>query len=388
MLAAFGVLVSSSSAAPGPRTSVINGLEAAPGSFPYMAFVVFSNEAETDLCSGTVVSSNVVLTAAHCVLNETFTTLHNPSNFTVVTGNVDWASGEKTVSTVSRVAVSPTFAYLVPSYTPVRGDAAVLQLSTPVSAPPIKLATSQTWGPGTEAVMAGWGLTSAGGEIPETLHFGEAVVQTTEYCGSKFSYFDSSSTLCVLDYPEYRYAACHGDSGGPLLMIAPGTTSEPLEIGIASFGGASCPTNAPQYYTRADSVASWISQKVSEWAPPPPAPAPAPAPAPTLKPTLPRLTGGWARTYTKRSLEQHLGAQFRGHRAYRTSCSAVNATKQKCSVSWWVGKRDYWGHVTIYYVFEGGKVVWNDRYTIKMVNNYCYYYSGHRASCPIKTFRR
>jgi len=44
--------------------------------------------------------------------------------------------------------------------------------------------------------------------------------------------------------------------------------------------------------------------------------------------------------------------------------------------------------VTIYYLLEGGKTVWNDRYSIKKVNDYCYWHSGHRASCPIRTFRR
>ncbi len=370
------------------HTSVINGLEATPGSFPYMAAVEFWNGSEGDLCSGTVVSNNVVLTAAHCVLNETFTVLHNPSNFTVITGNVDWASSERTVSSVTRVAVDPNFAYLTPSYTPARADVAVLGLSTPISAPAVRLATSQVWSAGTGAVMAGWGRTVANGTAVETLHVGEAAVQSAGYCASEFSHFDSSSMLCVLDYPKYRYAICHGDSGGPLLMIAPGTTNEPLEIGIASFGGAECPTDSPQYYTRADSVAAWVNKKISEWAPPPPPPPPPPAPTPPAETKLPTMTSTEAKALVRQELTEDLGARFRRRRGYQVSCKRIAAAKQECEVSWSHGPNDYYGWITVYYLLEHGEVLWNDRYAIHWVNDHCYFYSHHRSHCRVHTRRR
>lgn len=379
----------------GAATSVIDGQEAAAGTFGYMALVVFSNGEEADLCSGTVVSGNVVLTAAHCVLNDTFSVVRNPANVTVVTGNVDWASPDRTVSAVSRVAVDPSFTYTVPGYAPVRGDVAVLELSAPVAAPPVKLATSQSWNSGTEAVMAGWGKVTASGGAVETLRVGEATVQSPEYCRSKSSHFESAWSLCALDYPDARYSVCNGDSGGPLLTLGP--AGEPLEIGVASYVlSEECSPTLPQYFTRADAIAPWVAQKVAEWAPqapvaPPtptptlaPTPAPAPSPPAPSAPTLPTMSRAQATTYATRALQLGLGSRFRGHTKYRASCSAVSTTKQRCFVAWTRGTQSYWGTVTVYFTFEGGKLVWGDRYRVQTLTNCNHPWGFH---CSKRIFR-
>jgi hypothetical protein len=356
--------------------SVINGQEAAAETFPYMAFVVYSpSPEEFDLCSGTVVSSNVVLTAAHCVLNETFNVLRNPANFAVVTGNVDWASPARTVSTVSRVAVDSNLAWTIPGYLPVRGDAAVLQLSAPITAPPIKIATTQTWGTGTGTVVVGWGRTTAFGAPPETLHVGEAGIQSPEYCKGKSPHFESAWVLCVQDYPSARYSVCHGDSGGPLLITGP--AGEPLEIGIASYGGEECSPSRPQYFTRADAVAPFVSQKVTEWAPPPPVQptipttpttptpstsTPKPAPTPTT-PALPVMSRSRATGYAIRALRLGMGGHFRRHSKFRIWCSNNSTSSQRCFVSWTRGT-DYYGTVNLFYEYEDGKLIWKDHYRI------------------------
>lgn len=381
------VLVPTAAAAQGgPTTSVINGQEAAAGTFPYLAFVVFSNSEETDVCSGSVVSSNVVLTAAHCAMNETFNVLRNPANFTVVTGNVDWASPARTVSTVSKVAVDPNLAWTIPGYLAIRGDAAVLGLSAPIAAPPVQLATTQTWNTGTATVEVGWGRTTPNGTTPETLHVGEAVVQSPEYCKGKSPHFESAWVLCVQDYPAARYSTCHGDSGGPLLTTGP--AGEALEIGITSYGGEECSPSAPQYFTRADAVGPWVGQKVDEWAPPPPVtpttpttttPAPStstpkPAPTPTT-PTLPVMTRALATGYATRALQLALGGHFRGHSKYRVSCSNGSTSSQRCTVSWTRGSY-YYGTVNLFYEYESGKLVWNDLYRI------------HKVQCNVGCTRR
>lgn len=383
------VLVSSVSTAEaalgGATTSVINGQEAATGTFPYMAFVEFDNGVEGDLCSGTVVSSNVVLTAAHCVLNETFNVLRNPASFAVVTGNVDWVSSARTISTVSAVAVDPSLAWTIPGYLAVRGDAAVLKLSSPVVAPPIKLATPQTWNTGSGAIMAGWGETEAFGPAVETLRVGEAVIQSPEYCKGKSPHFESVWVLCVQDYPNARYSVCHGDSGGPLLTTGP--AGEPLEIGIASYvASEECSPSSPQFYTRADAVASFVSQKVTEWTPPAPVAPPTttavtPTPAPTkttpapATPALPVMTRELATGYATRALQLALGGHFKGHSGYRVSCSNGTTSSQRCTVSWTRGSY-YDGTVNLFYLYEGGKLVWGDHYRI------------HKVQCNVGCTRR
>jgi secreted trypsin-like serine protease len=391
VVALLGLASAAGAAQTGGSTSVINGQEAPAGSYPYMAFVVAFEGEGASVCSGTVVSSNVILTAAHCVLDETFSSIKEPAGFRVVTGNVDWASSPRTVSTVSRVAVDPSFAYVTfPGYAPVRGDVALLGLSAPITQPPIRIATSQAWNTGTATTLVGWGEATSGGGAVETLRFGEAGVQSPEYCKSKSSHFEAAWSLCVLDYPSSRYSICHGDSGGPLLVFPAG---EPLQIGVASYGvSETCSPTQPQYYTRADAIAPWVALKVSEWAPPPAQPtAPpvtptpsqstaSPSPTPAPAPTLPVMRRGQAVSFATRALRAGLGRRFSGRVGYKVTCTAASSPKQKCSVSWTRSGRYYWGTVTVFYAFEGGKLVWGDHYNVQTV-------TGCNPRCSRKTFR-
>lgn len=377
------MLCASAAHATGGQTSVINGEEAAPGTFPYLAFVA-SNEGD---CSGTVVSSNVILTAGHCVLSEEHKELLSPSEFGVITGNVDRKAASRTISTVSRVAVNPNFTYLEGNGVAVRGDVGVLGLSQPISAPPVPFATGKDFEAGTPVVMVGWGQTVANQVPPSTLHYGEAVVQSGSFCSSETVDFQSAWDLCALDYPYEEFSTCHGDSGGPLVMTAPGTSNQPLEIGVTSYGVASCSPSKPSYFARTDATAPWLEQKIKEYAPPPPPPAPTPQPAPVAN-KLPALTDSAAKRYTLQALREGLGGLFRGNRAYHASCIEVAESERKCRVSFYVNERDYRGAVTIYYTLEGSKLVWNDRFKIKAASNRCLYYGAHPSSCPTKIYRR
>jgi hypothetical protein len=379
-------LAPSSAIAAPAATNVINGEQAGPGSFPYLAFVVYREGSSAEACTGTVVSSNVILTAAHCVVDEEHGVLRSPSGFRVVTGNVDWGSGERVVSTVSSVAVYPEYTW-TGEYSH-WGDAAVLQLSRPIAAPPVKLASSEVWGTGSSALMVGWGkVTASQSGASQVLHYGATAVQSAAYCGSKTSHFQPTGQLCVLDAASHLRSACNGDSGGPLLIVNPGTPSEPLEIGIASFiVNGSCSPSSPQYYTRADLVSAWVGGQIAAVAaPPPPAAAPpvaAPAPAATTPPVLPRLGESAAKGYVKTALSQALGYRFERRSRYRVSCETLEATKQSCAVSWRGGPFLYSGWVTVFYALEANKVVWRYGYRVKRTVAAC-----AKRRCPAQFFR-
>jgi hypothetical protein len=137
------------------RVGIVGGQEAPAGSFPWLAFIEDDlGGGNYDLCTGTVVSSSVVLTAGHCAEDIT-TGTHDPaSGFAVVTGALDWAdTATGQVSGVSQTAVYPSF-----DPNTLHGDAAVLELSTPTTAPAIPLATTSSFlVPGARDAMAGWG---------------------------------------------------------------------------------------------------------------------------------------------------------------------------------------------------------------------------------------
>jgi trypsin len=271
------------------KTQIIGGTSAAPGTFGMMALVYYDVDGSGFICSGTVISSNVVLTAGHCGEDTTTGIVDDPADYEVVTGNVDWAdTADRQVSGVSQVIVNPGF-----DPSTLQDDATLLVLSTPSTATPVQLASDPAdlslLDAGNEATIAGWGETTPGDGAVEQLQWATTVVQTPGYCATHAAAlgadFDSDSQLCVIDAPTDADGPCHGDSGGPLLTTDAGSE---VEVGIISFGDSDCSTAQAGFLTRADAISSWAESWAQAVKPAPtqtPTPAPAPTPTPTPSPT-------------------------------------------------------------------------------------------------------
>lgn len=247
----------------GPRAhvSIVNGVAAEAGTFPWLAVIFHEGEGESFQCTGTVVSPNVVLTAAHCVEDPRTGNRYTAAGYFVVTGTVDWTLTPRQVLGVSTTVVYPSFNRLYAS-----GDAALLVLSTPTTAPALPLATAATdaafLAPGHHVVMAGWGETFPGGPVPHELHWAGTAVQSARYCQEHTRVYVPSEELCTLDSPAHHTVACFGDSGGPLLGALP-ATGEVVELGVASHLFSDCQPTSPVVYTRADLVSTWVHDWIS-----------------------------------------------------------------------------------------------------------------------------
>ncbi len=385
-IAAVAAIVVPAGAAGQPTASVINGNEAAAGTFPYLAWIYYSDGVDNRVCTGSVVASNVVLTAAHCVLRDDFSATVDPAHFTVVTGNVHHLAQPHTSSAVTSLAVAPNFRTEAPLPTPLAGDAAVLILTQPTPSAPVRLATSREWSAGTPVVLVGWGETGIA-NAGDGLRVGTSSVQSDTYCATRFGHYDPSALICTQDTPAHRYAPCHGDSGGPLVMAAPGTAGEPVEIGIDSFGASDCSPEAPGFFTRADTVAAWVAGEIA--ANPPTFPPPAPPAGVDLTPRepRPRITAGKARAKATAALRRGLGARFAGRREYEIVCDQVNLHKQECRVGWKTVDSRYRGTVTVFGLFVAGKVVWHAPYTVQATTCRPKKAVRSRPACQVRTFR-
>jgi trypsin len=330
--------------------AVVGGSDAPQGAFGYMAFVLHTDPAgDPDFsCSGTVLSSNVVLTAGHCAVDETTGTPLDPSGFIVVTGTADWTnSSNRLLSGASSVDVNP-------NYNPAtaQSDAALLVLSQPTTAPPLRLATSADLSrdqAGTGALIAGWGAVYAGGPAETYLQWGSTVVQSPGYCTSYDQAFNSSVELCAVDYPDFADGTCNGDSGGPL--VAADSANRVVQIGITSRGPTDCSPYSPDLFTRVDLISSWANFLTASVAPPGSVPPPVNVAPP---PSAPAITMSDARAYAARMV------RTRTHRRPQltVNCTRIDRQTLHCSIAWLTGDSSYKATGKFWHFLSNGTAYW------------------------------
>jgi hypothetical protein len=368
---------------PSARAAIVGGTVASQGQLGFMAFIVYRvSSTAFQLCSGTVVAPNVVLTAGHCAADESTGALLNPSQFAVVTGSVDWTNASvRHVSGVSQILVDPAY-----NPSTATADAALLVLSTPTSSPSIRLATATDVAleqPGTGAVIAGWGETFPGSGPTQNLEWASTVVQSPAYC-SQFNFapltYDPAVKLCAVNSPFDDTATCSGDSGGPLLAAK--ASGQPVEIGITSYGPGDCDTVTADFFTTVEPLSAWVSQEIQAVSPGlPPNNSPP-------RPRLPRVTIAAARSHARQTLAAVLRKVFKDRVHFTLSCGRISATRANCAFTFTSRQSYYYGNVTIYDASgSAGKVYWADRYTIHSVSYSCHLRAGPASRCRVHTRR-
>jgi hypothetical protein len=100
------------------------------------------------------------------------------------------------------------------------------------------------------------------------------------------------------------------------------------------------------------------------------------------------MTVSEGRSYVRQTVAGLLPRAFKHQHAYEKSCWRKSATRISCNVTFWSGPNDYWGTVTVHYLFgTNNSVQWTDIHTMHWVNDQCYYHSGHQSRCRISTRR-
>ncbi|XP_063230454.1 chymotrypsin BI-like [Bacillus rossius redtenbacheri] len=236
---------------PGPR--VVGGQVAAPHSFPYQALLVY-HPYGSNYCGGSLVDSQWVLTAAHCVdLVKEY-----PMQVILGVHNLSQMDG-------SEVNLTSTEFYIHPGWNRqnISNDIALIKLPSKVqyneNIQPVRLpARSQVTENFTndEATVSGWGWANQSAMEPSpVLRYVTVTVMSNEAC-SKIFHKVRDTNLCTTGAGGKN--PCYGDSGGPLALK--GADGRWTQIGVVSYGSNwGCEAGRPAAYTRVSSYLRWIS---------------------------------------------------------------------------------------------------------------------------------
>nr|XP_042895077.1 transmembrane protease serine 11B-like isoform X2 [Parasteatoda tepidariorum] len=239
---------------------IINGRPAEEGEFPWMVALHYNDRY---ICSSSLISPTLVLTAAHCVVFEN--TAEPASAFYGIIGNL-LREGPQTRLTFSELVAHPQYG------SGSENDIAVFRVAERVQTSglikPICLPQSGREFENIYVQAIGWGVTSNenGAAPPENLMTTELQVPSLKACQFFFAFLAISITDKHVCANSYRSTGvCFGDSGGPLVYDDP-MSGNNVQIGVASFVtflGCGRPL-VPNVYTATAAYVDWLTETVGE----------------------------------------------------------------------------------------------------------------------------
>lgn len=229
-----------------PQIEIVGGEHAAESEFPWV--VRLSNG-----CSGTLIESRHVLTAAHCVRRS-------GTDHSIVA-----TAGSSDLYSPSAVDVPSVRVHRARGFDSVTegDDWAVVELARPVDLPVVQLPEDSSLDDGTFTVV-GWGATSENRPAQQR-HLRKVQVpfvpdDTCEKLYRRNEYgFVPSDMICAGDTRNGGEDSCQGDSGGPLLRRS---DNRWIQVGIVSWGLGCAREDAPGVYAQVSTFRRDIKQVV------------------------------------------------------------------------------------------------------------------------------
>jgi len=247
-----------------PDIKIVGGVPANIEDYPYQV-ALFSIDEEGNInefmCGGSIIDRYWVITAAHCVLQNS----HKKQRILAAFSKLSEMS-EAVVYEISDYIIHPEY-----DMNTVVNDIALLRLAYPIdtanlSSKIIRLVTpeeeqSGLISPGTMATITGWGTTQYMGEQPDQLQVGVLPIISVETANQWFAESTQGmntvlESMLPAGYEEGGVSGCHGDSGGPLAVKD--STNNFVLAGITSWGNICGAPKQPAVYTRVPYFYDWI----------------------------------------------------------------------------------------------------------------------------------
>ncbi|KAK7919661.1 hypothetical protein WMY93_010945 [Mugilogobius chulae] len=236
------------------NTRIVGGENATEGAWPWQVSVHYDT---SHICGGTVINTEWVLTAAHCIISTSI------SKYLLYFGKqTQSGSNPNQVNrTVSQIIVHPNYnaTYLFDN------DIALMRLSSSITytnyiRPVCLAASSSQFHNSTSCWATGWGRLSK--DEPnvayDVLQEVQIPVIGSNQCSCNYKNITtiSSNMLCA---GVSGKGVCQGDSGGPL-QCKQGSTW--IQAGISSFG-IPCALGIPEVFARVSKFQTWITSYIA-----------------------------------------------------------------------------------------------------------------------------
>ncbi|XP_042286428.1 transmembrane protease serine 2 isoform X2 [Thunnus maccoyii] len=236
-----------------PSTRIVGGTEAVNGAWPWQVSLQINDH---HLCGGSIISSNWIVSAAHC-----FQDYPNPGMWRVRSGGVSliqMSSGNgKAVQKIISHEKYDTNTHdndiaLLKLYTPLRFTRTVRPVCLPNFGVDL-LAGHQAW-------ITGWGALRSSGPTPYILNQAEVTVYSRETCNRREILSGAiTETMICAGKLQGGVDSCQGDSGGPLVFKEGNVW---WLAGDTSWGIGCAWRNKPGVYGNVTYFTDWIHEQM------------------------------------------------------------------------------------------------------------------------------